>query len=186
MPRKTKPTRARKLSWIAHHEAAHKVASIRFGYDTYGVVTIKPSGETLGRADGEDPLDHAGRLEGGVWVPDPAGVEKGIIGLYAGAFAAIKAGQERRAAWRLACDDLDKIADRVGCATASRAALRQRAFRFVERNWKAIRALAAELLRFETLDDCEPELIVELADGRRGAAAELAQFRALRGPRPRP
>ncbi len=41
-------------------------------------------------------------------------------------------------------------------------------------------SLALELLEHETLDDCEPELIVELADGRKEAATERAQLRALR------
>jgi len=54
--------KARELSWVAHHEAAHAVAGLRLRpYAGYGV-TIVPSGSTLGVASGQDSFS-SGRLD---------------------------------------------------------------------------------------------------------------------------
>ena len=58
--------------------------------------------------------------------------------------------------------------------------LRRQSAELVDKHWREIEAVAAELLERKTLDDTEVELIAEATVGVDGAANSLQQYRALR------
>jgi len=58
--------------------------------------------------------------------------------------------------------------------------LRARATDFVAEHWREIQAIAPELLKSNTLDDAEAELVLQAAGGDQEAVGRLATYRRLR------
>ena len=79
-------------------------------------------------------------------VPDARAVEAVIVELLAGRLGAARAGCPAALAESMACGDEEKVADLLQFTPRTRTALRRKALRFVEREWKAIAAVAQELL----------------------------------------
>ena len=171
------------LSWISHHEAAHAVACLRLRPGSGSGVTIVPSGSTLGVASCEDAFS-TGQIDQRTseFIPDVRVVEAVIVELLAGRLGAISAGCPTSAAKVAARSDDDKVADLLQFTPRTRSSLRKKAMRFVEREWKAISAVAQELLQHGTLDDVEIELVADLTRPQE-AQAELVSYRQIRSPR---
>jgi len=174
--------KARELSWVAHHEAAHAVVGLRLRPGSGSGATIVPSGDTLGRASTEDVL-FSGRRDQrtGMLVPDARAVEAVIVELLAGRLGAARAGCPAALAESMACGDEEKVADLLQFTPRTRTALRRKALRFVEREWKAIAAVAQELLEHGILDDVEIELLADLTRPQK-ARAELVRYRQIHPP----
>ena len=177
--------KARKLSWVAHHEAAHAVARLRLRpYAGYGV-TIVPSGSTLGVAPGQDPFS-SGRLDErtGELVPDVQAVEAAIVELLAGYVGSVRAGCPAAQAKRLDCSDEEKVTDLLRYTSRARTALRRETTQLVQREWNAIAAVAQELLARLTLDIDEIEIVADptLSEGARAQRLEAHRV-GVRPPR---
>jgi hypothetical protein len=158
----------------AYHEAAHAVVTYRAAGFSGGRITISPRPENgvLGSAeDGISDSFSAGDME------------SRVLSLYAGGHA------QRRcdpSSGTNGCDQDDEMAaqllDEWGWREREQE-LRQRALELVQRHWAEVIAVAEELLKVETLDDTEVEI---LADGaardpeRADVAGALARYRAFK------
>jgi len=168
----------RELSWTAHHEAAHAVAALRLRPNSRGNVTIVPDAraETLGTNQTEESHIIWGEPEATI---DPGETEATIIETLAGYFGSVRAGcPTDRAKLGAGCDD-EQAAALLKMIGGKRAAFRKKTEQFVVREWKAIVAVARELLLYKTLDEYEVELIADV--GRPEARSELAAYRASIG-----
>lgn len=99
--------------------------------------------------------------------------------LLAGYFGDLRAGAPAPVARESVADDDEKTAAFLKYTPRSRAVLRKRAARLVEREWKAIERVAVELLEHVTLDETEVETIILISDGREERAT-LVQYRRNR------
>ncbi len=184
MRRKPKRRAASRLSWTAHHEAAHAVAALRLRpLVDRGNVTIVPdtNAGTLGHADAEEEMGTFTQLPDGKVEAtlDPRDVEAEIVELLAGYFGSVRAGCPAGWAKIGASSDSEKAARMLKQIGGKRPTFKKRAEQFVDREWKAIEAVARELLLYKTLDDYEVELIADV--GRPEARTELAEYRASVG-----
>jgi hypothetical protein len=134
-------------------------------------------------ASGEDAFS-TGQFDQrtGEYIPDVHVVEAVIVELLGGRLGAIGAGCPASAAKFGARSDDDKVADLLQFTPRTRSTLRKKAMRFVEREWKAISAVAQKLLQHGTLDDVEIELVADLTRPQE-ALAELVRYRQTRSPR---
>lgn len=168
-----------KLYQIACHEAAHAITAHHFG-DTPRSVTIIPHGETAGSSNDSYPLHRNLVLVNGVITFNSNDADGGIIELFAGHYAAVQAGMSFIESRKTCSADLDEIANFLRETKTSHATLRNRARRMVKQNWRAIEAVAKELLKYKCLDGDELEYIILMADGDTNAETYLAEYRARR------
>lgn len=177
-----KPKQTRERSWTAHHEAAHAVASYRLRPNAERPSTsIIPNEDTLGRHVSENEFDSGLRRDAqtGELYVDHREIEGVIIELLAGYFGGVRAGCPIPREKLGARSDDERAADLLKRVGGKRATFRKRAARFVQHEWKAISAVARELLKRETLDDMELELIVDLLGRPAETRAALERYRAL-------
>jgi len=171
MPDRRRPT--------AIHEAAHAVADHRAGFNPIGV-TIVPDHDR-----GTEGAEH--QLDGprlylnavGELCQDSDDSRAFIVSLLAGLAANLEDGQPADEAALGAEGDVEDAQDRLqqwGLEWSLDDAMRA-AREFVQREWRVIEAVAAELLDRETLDDTEIELVILRADGDADTEADLVQYR---------
>ena len=162
----------RRLRCTAYHEAGHAVVIYRAAGHVGGHVTIVPHQKEnsirLGAAFDEwsDSLN-------------PKHMEATILRFYAG-------GHAQR--------ELDPTCGAEGCESDDALALdllrlhgwehreqelRERSLALTRKHWSEIVAVADELLRLESLDDVEVEIICDAVAG--DPDADLARYRAVRG-----
>lgn len=161
---------------VAHHEAGHFVAAYFLGmHSSTFKVTIKPDGDAAGSNEGEYPIDD-----------DPSLREIGhvCVKLFAGYEAEVRFDPKRAKGARLAASHDDAQAARWlrlfgKKSEQTEKRLRREARSLVEEHWPAIEALAAELLKHETLDNYEAEWVVAIAEGE-AAKRSLAEYRENR------
>ncbi|MBZ5498744.1 MAG: hypothetical protein LAP85_20290 [Acidobacteriia bacterium] len=137
----------------AYHEAAHAVAWVQF-QGVFEYVTILRDSEYEGRVK---------------WTERPLDKRKDIILCLAGYAADIKVSPESESSARNgARDDFAEaeFSSQLINVRYSEADWMPLARRFVDENWKAVTAVAAELLRRGTLSSREVERLVRMADGR--------------------
>ena len=175
-----------RLERTAYHEAGHAVASKKFGFTCYDL-SIKPSESSV--FPGFTALGRAKPLDG--WWDEPKEVvENYVIHALAGL-----AAQERfdpsclEEAYQGAQSDFEQADEIIeyleGDISDSIRELwidRARAFVSEDENWRAIRALAEQLLESKTLNDGEIDMIVRYADDPSEMAQALADIRALMEP----
>jgi hypothetical protein len=169
--------KARELSWVAHHEAAHAVARLRRLPGTCYGASIVPSGSILGVALGEDPFS-SGRFDEltGELVLDVDEVGANIVVLLAGYFGAVRAGCPAARARRSAEDDDELVVNLLEKISKTRTVFQQEATQLVEREWNAI-AAARELLAHRSLDADEIEVIADPTLSEEARAQMLAAYR---------
>lgn len=170
--------KARELSWVAHHEAAHAVARLRRLPSTCYGASIVPSGSILGVALGEDPFS-SGQFDEltGELVLDVDKVGANIVVLLAGYFGAVRAGCPAARARRSAEDDDEKVVNLLEKVSETRTVFQQEATQLVEREWDAIAAVARELLAHRRLDADEIEVIADPNLSGEARAQMLAAYR---------
>ena len=170
--------KARELSWVAHHEAAHAVARLRRLPGTCYGASIVPSGSILGVALGEDPFS-SGRFDEltGELVLDVDEVGANIVVLLAGYFGAVRAGCPAARARRSAEDDDELVVNLLEKISKTRTVFQQEATQLVEREWNAIAAVARELLAHRRLDADEIEVIADPTLSEEARAQMLAAYR---------
>lgn len=164
----------------AVHEAGHAVSEfIHNGDAPFASIIPNEKFGTLGRtvSPGKQPDDDPDAVQ--------EAVEAFIVDCFAGYAAQVHfapdhqadALQGRRGDDELAATCLTRL---PGDREANERRLRGAAAGLVSREWAAIEAVATELLRFQTLDSGEVELIVMLSRGE-AAAGELERYRCLAG-----
>ena len=169
-------------SSVAIHEAAHAIASHRAGLVPW-MVTIIPDEEA-----GTAGVSHD--LDGPVTYLNEAREEcqteensrSYLVSLLAGLAANLENGDDPEEAALGAASDTEKAHDFIqvwGPAWTYDDAMGA-AREFVRREWRAIQAVADELLEHETLDDEEVELVILTAEGDEEASAGLTMYRALK------
>jgi hypothetical protein len=168
---------------IAFHESAHAVVCYRLRPETpSNGISIIPRGSTLGHAGSEGfaSIFQGKRADGqNVEMPILSDVDAEIQESFAGYYASLLAGEPRNAARIGASGDLDMVDTLLRYTNTARAVLRKRAERIVQREWKAISAVALEVLKHRSLDQTEVELIVDMADGEAPPDA-LKRYRYLK------
>ena len=158
---------------VAYHEAGHIVAHERCGH-VNGGATIRPDGETLGRTHTgrQSLLDCDLRTAAGRRMVQQR-VREQLLCLAAGYAAEVQAGYPRSLARRGASGDLAEmrellwLLDEDGAAAIQRHIERAEEFVRKPRNWRAIEAVAAELLVRESIGGRRAQVLVRRADGRR-------------------
>lgn len=168
---------------IAHHEAGHAVADVRFGF-TSNIVTIIPN-------QSQHSLGDAGSVDGDYLRPngtiDAERAGEIVIACLAGYAAEVQyAPSSKSQAVRGASDDFAKATDVLNILRQlgpikDIKVWQQQARDFVKQNWKAIETVCSALLECKTLDGQSVEHIIEIADGKEGAAETLARWRELAG-----
>jgi hypothetical protein len=158
---------------VAYHEAGHFVVAHVLGLGVLDV-TIEPKGETLGRVESDEG--------------EPTSVESllhQVIELYAGYEAWVRFDPSSEEKARLGASEDDEQANgyllRLGKKGPDQEReLRERAKQLVEEHWRAIEALANELLEAGRISVCAGELIIEVAKGETDPV-ELAEYRRFPG-----
>lgn len=164
----------------AFHEAAHAVAQYRFGF-TCAKVTIVPDEdrETLGSASRMDSWES--------WEEVPEDVCHGFIIMCLAGFATglHLAPDQREAHLQQANSDFAKAArllrlmEEMGESDPDDAIPDrwiEETSVFVDREWRAITAVAEALLQLETLEYIELELLVDAVDGEPEAREGLSRY----------
>jgi hypothetical protein len=149
----------------ACHEAAHAVARYLIRPHADGdEVTIIPTENTLGHHRAEPWFDSALRVDSssGKVSYDREEIDRCIVQSLVGRYADRRAGCSIRLSRIGAMGDDERITECMTFAGSALANLRRRSARFVRRHWKAISAVARELLDRETLQADEVEGIVDL------------------------
>jgi hypothetical protein len=155
----------------AYHQTAQAIVNYRAAGHAGGVISIarRRDGDILGSTDGISDSFTAKELEARV------------LSCYAGGHAQrlVDPGTGESG-----CDQDDEIAAQLLAEFGWQQweqELRRRSLELVQRHWGEIIAVAEELLRAETLDDEEVEILADAAGGERpDGAAALAEYRALR------
>ena len=183
-------TRAKRdiLRITAFHEAAHAVAQTRLGL-TCLQVAIERHGLAGIASHYDDDMAFATLGADGVYtIPEQASRDM-LTTLYSGYCSAIEAGDDEATARIAAEDDFADADERREKINVSEEEGIAAAFAFVRepKNWRAIEAVAAELIQQSRLDSDELAIIIEIADGE-VEPADLGTYREMRalalGPRP--
>jgi ATP-dependent Zn protease len=169
---KQKQRKQPKETNTAYHEAGHAVADVRFELGCEGVTIIpRRDAGTLGHASCSD---DAGAAK----------AEQKVISLLAGYTAQVEHDPACEAQARLGADgDFEEARNTLREHGAKRTLQPwlKKAREFVSNNWRAIEMVAHDLLETKKLDGTEVECIVDIADGKRSGAQELADYRNSRG-----
>ncbi len=169
MKKKTKPQpqAPSERESTAYHEAGHAVAMTRFGI-CCGSVTIRRNGPVLGAAEGD-----------GDW-HDEEHARQFLTTHLAGYAVNVRQGAPEATARAYACADFEEAQREIAwLGITEREAIELAvAFVGVPENWHAIEVLAAELLKYETIDGQEIPVIVDIADGET-TTAQLERYRLL-------
>jgi hypothetical protein len=148
------------------------LADFRFGFQP-DRVTIVADGDTLGcSGTAYHPLGQCETADD---------VERFVISILAGYAADIRFGTDEAAARAGASNDFERAEVYLPDCGQTMETLIAKAHRFVEQNWKAIQAVAAQLMEYRTLDDTELEFIIKWADTEDANELEsLARYRLMR------
>lgn len=167
----------------AVHEAAHSVADYRFGFSPAGC-SIVPGAENEGSASSLDSHETFMTVAAdGVLEHDEEKVRGQLIVFHAGYCATVLAGEDERPARTGAESDFDRAEKlrQTYRPAVSQAECVEEAFEFVRepKNWRAIEAVAAELLSLKRLDGDEVAILCDIVD-RECERADLERFRMMR------
>jgi hypothetical protein len=161
----------------AHREAAHAVADQRFGYTIHGV--------TISGNNNNGSLDRVSNIDTWMrWEAPPEGVlEESVVACLAGFAAEDRLAPDQGETTKLRANGEFRNAaellrlmgemDRKDPDDAIPDRWLEKASAFVNRNWAAIKVVAAALVRLEKLFPEEVEYLVCIADGNPGAVDDL-------------
>ncbi|HET7542014.1 MAG TPA: hypothetical protein VFK05_19210 [Polyangiaceae bacterium] len=178
---KAEVTKRDVLSSTAHHEAAHAVAQTRLGFTCLGVSIGLGGLEGLASHYDDDMAFAVLGADGILVIPEQATRDL-LTTYYAGYCAAsIEIGDGEKFGRYAAADDFakaDELREKLGLSEAECIAT---AFAFVRepKNWRAIQAVAAELIEHRKLDADEVTIIIDIADGE-AVPADLVTYRQMR------
>ncbi|MEZ4330440.1 MAG: hypothetical protein R3F35_01705 [Myxococcota bacterium] len=162
----------------AIHEAGHAVSEYHHR-DSAPRLSIVPNAArgTAGGALSEEPNPH-----------DKEAVVAHVVDLFAGFAAHVHFAPDdaERARDGAESDDataarwLELLHDDERERAVAEEALRQRAGQLIATRWAAVLRVATDLVRFETLDPTEVELLIEIEDGS-ATAIDLERVRCMIG-----
>jgi len=158
---------------VAYHEAAHAVACVRRG-GILILLTIQPNADSSSRGcEISDEVWNAGGPEDVAYVIELLAGYSAQLALGDGPEADVRAG---------AADDFEQAKPYLIALGRTEAQMLAVTAVFVHRDWRAITAVALQLLKDSTLDAAEVGLIVADADGTLdiGLVEALHRYRALR------